>query len=175
MREIPPSYLVAGTLRIDMRKVVREKFKDCKCIRCREIGFFIRDNPNSKIDENLRLKIIKYKASKGKEYFLQIVNKQNLIFGMLRLRIPYKPIIDELKNSVIIRELHVYGSEINIGQKNISFGQHKGLGRKLMEKAEEIARKEKVKNIAVISGIGVREYYRKLGYELEKFYMTKSL
>lgn len=177
MREIPPSYLIAGTKRIDMRAIIRKEWKGCKCIRCREIGFFIRDNPNVKVDEHLKLKIKKYRASHGIEYFLQVVNKQNLIFGLLRLRIPFSPVISKLKGTAIIRELHVYGSEIKLREKNISFGQHKGLGKKLMKKAEEIVRKKYkgVKKIAVISGVGVREYYKKLGYKLEGDYMVKAL
>ena len=78
-------------------------------------------------------------------------------------------------NNAIIRELHIYGQAIALGEKSLGSQQHKGLGKLLMEKAEEIAKQNGMKKIYVISGIGVREYYRNLGYELEGDYMVKVL
>lgn len=169
MREIPPSYLVAGTLRIDLRKVIgeemRKKHIKCRCIRCREIGLILRDNHYKKIDNTLRIKTLSYNASEGKEFFLQFVNKDNIIFGLCRLRIK--------DNIAFIRELHVFGKQTEIGKKgNV---QHKGIGKTLMKEAEKMAKKEKCRRIYVISGVGAREYYRKLGYVLEGDYMAKRL
>ncbi len=165
MREIPPEYLIAGTTRIDLRKDIekelRKKNSKLKEIRYREVGFNLKE-----IDKNLKLKITKYKASGGDEYFLEIINKDDVLFGLLRLRITGK-------NS-IIRELHVYGQALKLGEKG-EFSQHMGLGKWLMNEAEKIARKNNIKKLSVISGIGVREYYRKLGYELENSYMVKEL
>jgi len=177
MREIPPSYLIAGTIHIDLRKVIKKKMmvegKKCNCIRCREIGFIQRDS-NNEIDRELRLKRIEYEASKGKEIFLQIVNKDDVIFGLCRLRIPSKPFVPEInKKTMIIRELHVFGPQVKIGKRGKI--QHKGLGTWLMDEAEEIAKQMKMKKVAVISGIGVREYFRKLGYKLEGNYMLKEI
>ena len=169
MREIPPKYLIAGTKRLDLRKVLDEELKKqnkkCQCIRCREIGFFIRDHPKMKIDSHLALKKYEYKASKGKEFFIELINKDNLIFGLIRLR--------KVGNTLMVRELHIYGPQTEIGkQGNI---QHKGLGHKLMKEAEKIAKSEGCSEIKVISGVGVREYYRKLGYFLNEFYMVKDI
>ncbi len=165
MREIPPEYLIAGTTKIDLRKDVEEELRKKKSkikeIRYREIGF----NP-SKLNLNLKLKITKYKASKREEYFLEIVNKDDVLFGLLRLRI--------VKDKAIVRELHVYGQALKLGEKG-NIGQHKGFGKSLMAEAEKIAKKNKVKKISVISGVGVREYYRNLGYNLEDTYMVKDL
>ena len=83
--------------------------------------------------------------------------------------------IEELKDCAIIRELHVYGQSINLGEENKELGQHKGLGKQLMKKAEEITKNSGIKKLAVISGIGVREYYKNLGYNLEHWYMIKEL
>ena len=109
MREIPPNYLIAGTIRIDLRKDVDEFLKKAKAkikeIRFREIGFAVRDK--EEINQNLKLKISSYRASGGREYFLQIINKDNILFGLLRLRIN--------KNSAFVRELHVYGKTLGIG------------------------------------------------------------
>jgi elongator complex protein 3 len=183
MREIPPDYLVAGTTRIDLRKDVEKELRNekekIKEIRFREIGF-----NQSKLDLDLEMKITKYSASGGKEYFLEIVNKDDILFGLLRLRI--------VNNKAIIRELHVYGQSLKLGEKGKippatslkSRGdwefreiapQHRGFGKMLMNEAEKIVKKEKIKKISVISGIGVREYYRTLGYELEDTYMIKDL
>ena len=75
-----------------------------------------------------------------------------------------------------MRELHVYGSVVPVSARDPSKFQHQGFGTLLMEEAARIAKEEhgSVK-IAVISGVGTRNYYRKLGYELEGPYMTKLL
>ena len=174
MREIPSSYLVAGILDLDLRKEIEDEIRKEKIkikeIRFREIGFAMRDK--RKIDENQKIKITKYTASNGKEYFIEVVNKDNIIFGLLRLRIE-----KDKKLPAMIRELHIYGPTLNIGQKPDEEFQHKGLGKKLLETAEKIAKKKRRKNIRIISGVGVREYYKKFSYELdkEKIYMEKEL
>jgi len=168
MREIPPEYLVAGTIRIDLRKEIesglRKKGNKLKEIRYREIGFALRDAREVNLD--LKLKITRYKAAKGDEYFLEVINKDDILFGLLRLRI--------VNRKAIIREIHVYGQSLKLGEKG-KLSQHKGLGKWLMGEAENITRKNKIKELAVISGIGVREYYKKLGYNLKDNYMVKKL
>lgn len=182
MREIPPDYLVAGTTRIDLRKDIEEEIKKRKLskkineIRFREIGFALRDKlKREKINKNLKLKVTKYRASGGEEYFLEIINKQNILFGLCRLRINQK---HEAEIPAIVRELHVYGQSLPIGvrlkDKNL-FVQHKGLGKQLVKKTEEISRKAGAEKLYIISGVGAREYYRKLGYILKKSYMIKKL
>ena len=187
MRQFAPDHIVAGTTRISLRKDIEEILRDKKIpikeIRFREIGF--AQKFSNKINNKTKLKVLEYAASEGKECLIQAVNKDNVLFGLLRLRIPGKesletPVIPELKNAALIRELHVYGQSINIGEENKELGQHKGLGKELMKKAEEIIAKEsksnkEIKKIAIISGVGVRDYYRKLGYELDKFYMIKNI
>ena len=171
MREIPPQYLVAGIKNIDMRhdieKQIRPKGIKINEIRFREIGFAVRDK--RKINTNLKLKTTKYKASNAKEFFIEIINKDNILFGLLRLRL-------EKNTPGMVRELHVYGQALNINEKG-EVGQHKGLGKQLMAEAERIAKKKGHKKIRVISGVGVREYYKKLGYKLdkEKIYMEKEI
>ena len=167
MREIPPEYLVAGTTRIDLRKDIEEKLRKKKVklneIRYREIGFAMRDN--KKVNFDLKLKVMGYEASNGTEYFLEVVNKNDILFGLLRLRI--------FNNTAIIRELHVYGQAINLGKRGIV--QHKGVGKWLMESAEKIVKKKGIKNLKIISGVGVREYYKKLGYSFKGNYMEKKV
>lgn len=214
MREIPSEYLVAGTKHIGIRKDIEDELRKknikLKEIRYREIGFNLTHSSiiqmrevgfnKENIDTNLKLKLTKYKASNGKEYFIEIVNKEDILFGLLRLRITRdKEILvndkrlskqgltinrlgkfDNLKsnkNIAIIRELHVYGQSLKLGEEG-KIGQHIGLGKWLMSEAEKIAKKEKCSEVKVISGVGVREYYKKLGYNLDKGkgeYMVKFL
>ena len=165
MREIPKDKIIEDSVKLDLRKDIEEKlrFSGVKIneIRMREIGF------NKNIDSNIKLKIIEYNASEGKEFFLEFINKDNIIFGLLRLRIS--------KGNAIVRELHVYGQALKLGEKTKGASQHKGIGKLLMTEAEKITKENKIKELSIISGIGVREYYRKLGYKLEGTYMVKKL
>ena len=80
-----------------------------------------------------------------------------------------------MNNAALIRELHTYGLMVGVGKSDEKASQHKGLGTKLMVEAERIAREAGYKKMAVISGVGVRGYYRKFGYDLEQTFMTKNL
>jgi len=168
MREIPPEYITAGTIHIDLRKNIEKEFRKknskLKEIRYREIGFALQRGKEINLD--LKLKITKYKSSGGDEYFLEIINNQDILFGLLRLRI--------FNREAIVRELHVYGKSLKLGQTG-KLGQHTGIGKWLMNEAEKIVKNNKIEKLKVISGIGVREYYRKLGYNLEGTYMIKKL
>jgi elongator complex protein 3 len=178
MREIPKERMIGEPIKLDLRKEVedtlRNSGKKIHEIRMREIGF-VTGNKKS-INKKLKIKIHEYEASDGKELFLEIVNKEDILFGLLRLRFSKKTFISELKDCAIIRELHIYGKSLELGKEGKEKdSQHIGLGKMLMKKAEEIARENGFKSIGVISGIGVREYYKKLGYKLGKFYMIKKL
>jgi len=113
------------------------------------------------------MRITKYESSEGEEYFLEFVNKDNILFGLCRLRI--------VDDDAFVRELHIYGQALSIGEKAKKLGQHKGLGKQLMLEAEGICKGQGVKKLKVISGVGVREYYKKLSYKLEEEYMVKGL
>lgn len=174
MREIPPSYLVAGIKEIDMRKDIEEVIRNngykISEIRFREVGFALRDG--RAVDDHIQLKKTKYKASGGTEYFLEAVNKDDLLFGLLRLRLE-----KDKKSLATVRELHVYGPALSLGEKEEEKYQHKGLGEKLLMEAERIAKKKGYRKMRIISGVGVREYYEKFGYKLdkEKIYVEKKL
>jgi len=170
IRDIPSDYIVKGGVKTSNLREIIQKGLVCKCIRCREI--------KEKYDPKEKLYLFRqdYYASGGKEIFLTFENKdQTQLYSLLKLRIPSKTIFPTLKDSAIIREVHTYGQMVPVAKK-IKAAQHKGLGKKLMKEAEKIAKKEfKIKKMAVISGIGVRDYYRKLGYRLKDTYMTKSI
>lgn len=179
IRDIPSEEIVAGNKKTNLRQVAEEliqkKGKKMNDIRSREIK-------NEKVSwENLVLEIIKYNTSTGKEYFLSYKTKDtDKICGFLRLSIPEKKyrkenFIEELRNSSIIREVHVYGKVMSLNIDSSGESQHLGLGKKLIEKAEEITKREKIHRISVISAIGTREYYKKRGFELGKLYMGKEI
>jgi elongator complex protein 3 len=175
IRDIPSYYIVEGgtktsNLRQIIAKIAEKEGWRCKCIRCREI----KEKYDPK--EKLYLFRIDYEASGGKEIFLSFENRDRThLFSLLRLRIPGQTVLPILKNTAIIRELHTYGQLVPVAKKEKA-PQHKGLGKKLMKEAEKIIEKEfALKKIAVISGVGVRGYYRKLGYRLNQTYMIKLL
>jgi len=182
VRDIPAPNIVAGTKISNLREVVAQKMKEknlkCQCIRCRE--------PKTKTLSITKLKLFRqdYPASNGQEIFLSYEDKKRKnIYALLRLRIPssyfssVKHFIPVLKNAAIIREVHTYGQMARLNEKNkYQTTQHKGLGKKLIQEAEKIVKREfHLKKIAVISGVGVRNYYRKLGYRLKETYMVKFL
>jgi elongator complex protein 3 len=172
IRDIPGESILAGNLETNLRQSIQQKSKKpiCRCIRCREIR-------NKTINEkDLIYNEQTYKSSGGQEFFLTYEDqKQDKLLSLLRLRFPDKPFIRELQKSAIIREIHTYGFQVKIGQKHQNAPQHLGLGRKLIKKAENLAKKAGYKRLAVIASIGTREYYRKWGYELEGTYMIKKL
>jgi elongator complex protein 3 len=178
MREIGPEEIVAGPKLGNLRQIVHQNLAkqgiSCKCIRCREAGLSKKN-----FDEQfLNLNRINYESSGGNEVFLSYEDSDESIYGFLRLRNPsilaHRKEIE--KDSCIVRELHVYGKSLKVGEKGEKEIQHSGLGKKLMKEAEKISREEFDANrLLVISAIGTREYYRKLGYSLYGPYMCKSL
>ena len=181
IRDIPGESIVAGNKITNLRQVLQDRGVLCNCIRCREAG-------EKRLEiRNYKLEIIKYRASAGDEYFIQAVQKRNdreILYGFCRLRLTSRNTQHTTRNmqhethntvngTAIVRELHVYGELVPVGaDKKV---QHAGLGRKLMAEAERIAREHGHAKIAVIAGVGVRNYYRKLGYRPKNTYMEKEL
>lgn len=192
IRDIPKESIVGGNDITNLRQSIEREMKldnlKCKCIRCREVK-----------DKQIKLKdaklfIEKYNASSGIEFFVSYENyDRSKLYAFLRLRFnsntclrrsgasatprrETKNIFTELKNCSIVREIHVYGKLVAHNEKaSLSSTQHSGFGKRLMQEAENISSDNGYKKIAVISGIGVREYYKKLGYKLEGEYMTKKI
>lgn len=167
-RDIPTKQTIDGVNKTNLRQMLKEymtkKNLHCNCIRCNEIHSAITDP---------KLEVYEYTASRGKEFFISIKQGKEII-GFCRLRFPSQVLRKEItKESGIIRELHVYGAAIDIKKKGEV--QHKGFGKMLLKKAEEICKENNKKKILVISGIGVREYYKKLGYTQDGPYVSKSL
>ena len=177
-REISSNEIVVGPKFGNLRQIVQKNLKEqnlaCRCIRCREVGL-LKNNDSS---ATLSLKQKDYDSSDGREVFLSYVDDNDSLYGFLRLRHPSKMAHRKeiSQNICIVRELHVYGKSLKIGEKNRNDIQHSGLGKKLMNEAEKIAKEEyDSKKLLVISAVGTREYYQKLGYFLSGPYMTKEL
>ncbi|NYZ79665.1 tRNA uridine(34) 5-carboxymethylaminomethyl modification radical SAM/GNAT enzyme Elp3 [Candidatus Micrarchaeota archaeon] len=173
-RDIPTNLILAGVKSSNLRQLVDEELRKrkakCECIRCREI----RDNKPSKV----RLNRVDYEASGGHEVFLSFDDeKLDKIIGFARLRVPDEPFRKEITAKTAgIRELHVYGQSLEIGRTPSVESQHRGYGKRLLEEAERVARDEfGMKKLLVISGVGVRDYYRKLGYKSDGVYVGKPL
>ncbi|HME87393.1 MAG TPA: tRNA uridine(34) 5-carboxymethylaminomethyl modification radical SAM/GNAT enzyme Elp3 [Candidatus Nanoarchaeia archaeon] len=170
-RDIPPKFMEAGVDRSNLRQYVDDLAKQkgvvCQCIRCREVGRMVGD-------DEIIYNNMKYDASQGTEFFISANTKSDALIGFARLRYPSESRRAEISDdSALIRELHVYGTSVPVGEEGTT--QHKGIGKELMRLAEEQAKKDGKKKMIVISGVGVREYYRKLGYSLEGPYMVKTL
>jgi len=174
-RDFPTKEIMGGSKMTHMRDVVlRQMDKQnlkCNCLRCREVKFQ-NYNPN-----DMKFKINSFEGSYGTEYFLSYTsNDEHILYGYLRLRINSSNhgVLPILHDTALIRELHVLGMQVSVNntQNNQNRTQHKNLGTKLMRNAELIGLMYN-KKIAVISGVGVRNYYRKKGYKLVETYLIK--
>jgi ELP3 family radical SAM enzyme/protein acetyltransferase len=189
IRDIPGHYIEGGysTKFVNMRQLLQDDMRTnnwgCKCIRCREI----KGNILTSLD-NIKLNIEIYRASDCNEYHISFDTDcdKNYLIGFLRLRLSGLSSVSEeednnlqvlpsIKGCALIRELHVYSNLNSVGDNIEGSMQHKGFGKQLVAKAEEIAANNGYRRIAIISGTGVRGYYRKLGYELIDTYMIKDI
>ncbi|MDA1079189.1 MAG: tRNA uridine(34) 5-carboxymethylaminomethyl modification radical SAM/GNAT enzyme Elp3 [bacterium] len=174
IRDIPSQDIVVGNKKTNFREIatrsVEEKSLIQSDIRAREI------RENSVKREEVVLKTLCYKTSVGIEVFMQHVTKENKIAAFLRLSLPEDPsFITELGSSAVIRELHVYGQLVSMGEKNTGKSQHIGLGSELLEEAKKVATEHGYKNLAVISAIGTKEYYKKRHFRNGKLYQHCKL
>lgn len=172
IRDIPSQYILGGLDEPNLRQVINKRMiakgTPCRCIRCREVRSDVQAISKAV------LTIRQYYASNGLEYFISYETPcRSTICGFVRLRISKNAgangLFPELANAGLIRELHVYGQMIPTisKEKRVSQSQHVGFGRLLMAKAQEITLSHGMSKVAVISGVGVRNFYRKLGFEVE--------
>ena len=186
IRDIPNQHILGGNSNTNLRQALQKEMKargmSCRCIRCREVGLNSYSNKKS-LGANLVVR--KYNGNSGVEYFLSFESDdEKLIYGFCRLRISDRAgvgVFPELVGAALVRELHVYGQLIPTytdDRTKMPQTQHVGFGKKLMKEAEKIAKSHGKAKIAVIAGIGTRNYYRKLGYHLHKGdggFLLKSL
>ncbi|HUR68865.1 MAG TPA: tRNA uridine(34) 5-carboxymethylaminomethyl modification radical SAM/GNAT enzyme Elp3, partial [Candidatus Thermoplasmatota archaeon] len=179
-RDIPSPRIAAGVKKLNLRELVHAELAKqgakCQCIRCREAGHIA--NKEERLPERVVLVRQDYASAGGREHFLSFEDvEQDILVGFARYRVPspraYRP---EVADALLLRELKVFGTEVPIGEEP-SFGlqQHQGYGRRLVEEGEALARSLGSARVVVTAGVGVREYYRKLGYERLGPYMAKDV
>jgi elongator complex protein 3 len=175
VRDIPSDYVVEGNRLSNLREEVQAKLagtgRECRCIRCREVG-------DQSVDiAALQLRVTLIHTGAGLEHFIAAETPAGRLAGFLRLLVPNgegeRPF--ELEGCAVIREVHVYGPALGIGATSMGEVQHSGLGSRLLTAAEEITRGHGIDRLAVIAALGTRDYYRRRGFELEKLYMHKRL
>jgi len=176
IRDIPGTDILVGNKLTNFREYAEKELKQ-KGLKARDIRS--REIKGKTVTlEDLHLDIIEFETSTGTENFLQFITKDREIAGFLRLFLPKNekhPFIAELDFSSIIREIHVYGKTVAIGDKQTGKAQHLGLGSKLIEKAKQISTDKGYTKMAVISAIGTREYYTKKGFDMGVLYQSMGL
>lgn len=178
-RDIPGDNVVEGTRLTNMRQVIQDRMRRegraCRCIRCREV----KGQSPETVVENARV----YRTTCSEEHFLSFETPDDRLAGYLRLSLPERPGealgeslgMKALEGAAIVREVHVVGPAQELGQRDGARAQHRGLGRRLLERAEAIARDAGFERMAIIASVGTRDYYRARGYELDDTYMTRRL
>jgi elongator complex protein 3 len=177
IRDIPSTHVVAGNKRTSLRQDIHRELKrrgtSCECIRCREVR-----GKTVEVDA-LRFNDLTYYSGGAEEHFLSWITPDDHLAGFLRLSLPGvdspKTGIEDLEEAAIIREVHIYGQSLQVGEAEDGAAQHVGLGTRLLEKADEIARVRGFRRIAVISAVGTRRYYLERGFQRAKLYLVKDL
>ena len=187
VRDISSDDIVAGNKLTNFRQLaeaeVARRGGVCRDIRSREIGA-------ARFDErSLELEVTEYETSVGKECFLEYVTPEDRILAFLRLSLPLpesrtsvsaghgasEMAQAELAGSAMVREVHVYGASVKLGQRTGEDAQHRGLGSRLMEEAASRARAAGFLDLAVISAVGTRRWYRRLGFTDGPLYQHRRL
>jgi len=177
IRDIPSTNVVEGNRRTSLRQDVHEELRRrgtrCQCVRCREV----RGKPVS--PDTLRLDDLTYAADSAEEHFISFVTPDDKIAGFIRLSLPAADSpqtgLSDLDGAALIREVHVYGQSLSVGEEKEGAAQHSGLGTRLIEEAEKVARKAGFGRLAVISAIGTRQYYLERGFERGERYLVEPL
>jgi elongator complex protein 3 len=177
IRDIPSTNVVEGNRRTSLRQDVHDEMTrrgtHCECVRCREV------RGKSVNAELLKLDDLVYRAGAAEEHFISYVTPDDRLAGFVRLSLPGKASpqtgMSDLEEAALIREVHVYGQSLAVGAEKEGAAQHAGLGTRLLEEAESVAKANGFKQMAVISAVGTRGYYLERGFERAELYLTKSL
>ena len=177
VRDIPSVNVVEGnrrtSLRLDVQLELQRRGTRCQCIRCREV------RKQAIRAEDLQLEDLVYQAGGAEEHFLSFITPDDSLAGFLRLSLPGEASpatgLDDLNGAAMIREVHVFGQSLAVGEEQSGAAQHTGLGTELLQRAEAIARQHGFERLAVISAVGTRLYYQERGFERGELYMVKRL
>jgi elongator complex protein 3 len=170
MRDIPSPNIIEGVKRTNLRQIVQQRMArngmTCRCIRCREV------RGQAVNAETLKLESLRYETDGTHEIFMHHVTADDKLAGFLRLSLPQEPaLLEVLVGCAMIREVHVYGPALELGDQQAGTAQHVGLGTQLIQEAKRTAREEGYQKLAVIAAVGTRPYYRERGFERDDLYM----
>ena len=176
IRDIPSTYIVAGnkntSLRQNIQREMTNRGTQCECIRCREI------REQKLTAEKVSLNNLVYHPANAEAYFISYDTTEDKLAAFLRLSLPentHMSGLSDLQDAAIIREVHVYGQSLEVGEARVGIAQHSGLGTSLIEEAENIARGKGFQRMAVIAAVGTRDYYAGRGFNMGALYMVKNL
>jgi elongator complex protein 3 len=183
IRDIPGNNVVEGntrtSLRQDIQQIMKERGTHCQCIRCREVKGKSVDSSTLRLDDQI------YTAGFAEEHFISFITPEDGLAGFIRLSLPKAgspetgiPELDTLagtRGAALIREVHVYGQSLEVGSEKTGAAQHAGLGTRLLEEADKVAKENGYKKIAVIAAVGTRNYYLDRGFERGEYYLVKQL
>src|SRR5215216_1966419 len=177
IRDIPSTNVVEGNRRTSLRQDVHAEMKrrgtHSECVRCREVRGKVIDAETLKLDDMV------YQTGTAEEHFLSYITPEDKLTGFVRLSLPSQDSpqtgMSDLNQAALIREVHVYGQSLAVGAEKRGAAQHAGLGTRLLEEAESVAKAKGFKRMAVISAVGTRGYYLERGFERGEFYLTKTL
>src|SRR5271157_1997799 len=177
IRDIPSTNVVEGNRRTSLRQDVHDEMKrrgtHCECIRCREVRGKLVDPALLKLDD------LVYHADHAEEHFISYITPDDKLAGFIRLSLPSKDAsqtqLNDLNGAALIREVHVYGQSLPVGEEKTGAAQHAGLGTNLIHQAEQIAIENGFQRMAVISAVGTRENYLERGFERGELYLVKNI
>jgi elongator complex protein 3 len=177
IRDIPSTNVVEGNRRTSLRQDIHAEMKwrgtHCECVRCREVRGKSVSAGTLKLDDTV------YQAGAAEEHFISYVTPDDKLAGFIRLSLPGQDSpqtgMSDLDGAALIREVHVYGQSLPVGAEQAGAAQHAGLGTRLLEKAEAIAKERGFKRMAVISAVGTRGYYLERGFERGELYLAKEI
>jgi len=177
IRDIPGNNVVEGNRRTSLRQDIFAELKrrgeHCKCIRCREVRGKAIELASLQLHDHV------YAAGKAEEHFISFDTNEDGLAGFIRLSLPSKESPDtgmtDLNHAALIREVHVYGQSLAVGAEKSGAAQHVGLGTRLLEEAERIAKQNGFSKLAVIAAIGTRQYYLDRGFERGEYYLVKEI
>jgi elongator complex protein 3 len=177
IRDIPGNNVVEGNTRTSLRQDIQSEMKKrgthCQCVRCREVRGKAVEAATLHLDD------FTYQAGTAEEHFISFVTPDDGLAGFIRLSLPAKdsPLtgMSDLDGAALIREVHVYGQSLAVGDEQTGAAQHLGLGTRLLEEADNVARTHGFSRMAVISAIGTRHYYLDRGFERGEYYLVKKI
>jgi len=177
IRDIPGNNVVEGnrrtSLRQDVHAIMKKRGTKCQCIRCREVKGKVVELSSLQLDDQV------YQAGSAEEHFISFVTPEDGLAGFIRLSLPSQDSpetgMQDLNSAALIREVHVYGQSLGVGVEKTGAAQHVGLGTRLLEEAERVAKEKGFEKLAVIAAVGTRQYYLDRGFERGEYYLVKNI